>query len=190
MHVMGVPCIYLNTHEKIREFFVTHGDQFSGRIDMRSMNLRFTAGRGIASNDGLSWQENRRFVLSTLRDFGFGRGGTEQIIQNELQQLVETFAAEQGRPFNPLLPLNTATCNVITLLALGERGGSDDGFAALYEMMMRNFRTTNQVHDQLLMFFMRYVHSILCETYFRSQNRPKFQPNFTRIGSIKLTFAT
>lgn len=147
IRVLGTPCIYLNSHAKIRQYFIAHAAEMSGREDMRGVNHRMSAGRGLIMNDGLSWSEHRRFVLSTLRDFGFGRGGTEQIVQNELQHLKQAFAEHNGLPFNPRLALSMATCNVIGLLVFGERCASDPGFEALYQMIQTSLYASNDVHD-------------------------------------------
>ena len=36
-------------------------------------------------SEGKTWVEQRRFALRTLRDFGFGKQGMEEMIQDEVE---------------------------------------------------------------------------------------------------------
>jgi len=45
--------------------------------------------RGILFCDGdHTWNEQRRFALRNLRDFGFGKESMEVLLINELQELI------------------------------------------------------------------------------------------------------
>ena len=39
---------------------------------------------GVLQSEGRTWLEQRRFALRTLRDFGFGKSGMEQMIKEEV----------------------------------------------------------------------------------------------------------
>ena len=45
---------------------------------------------GIINTGGRVWQEQRRFALQKLKDFGFGRNGLDGVIQEEANELVES----------------------------------------------------------------------------------------------------
>jgi hypothetical protein len=48
-----------------------------------------TTGReGIINSYGRHWKEQRRFMLSTLRDFGFGKSSMEVMINEEVECFV------------------------------------------------------------------------------------------------------
>lgn len=122
----------------------------SARLNFTGIKHRLTAGRGIVLNDGQSWQDHRRFALSTLRDFGFGRGGTEQIIQNELQMMIESYEAKNGEAFDPRVSLNMATCNVICTLSFNERCGDDPFFTTLLELLNDSIKYEARAHEFFL----------------------------------------
>jgi len=48
--------------------------------------------------NGQHWQEQRRFALRTLRDFGFGKEGMEALVAEEVERLIELFEATKGKP--------------------------------------------------------------------------------------------
>ena len=45
---------------------------------------------GIINTGGRVWQDQRRFALQKLKDFGFGRNGLDGVIQEEANELVES----------------------------------------------------------------------------------------------------
>lgn len=80
-----------NDQETVRE--VLFNPDFDGRNDLfiarlRSENFNL---RGIFFIDGLFWQDQRRFTLRNMRDFGFGRRLEEYEleVQNEMQLMIQ-----------------------------------------------------------------------------------------------------
>ncbi len=48
---------------------------------------------GVLYGNGKTWHEQRRFTLTTLRDFGFGKESMEELIEAEAAELVnKTFS--------------------------------------------------------------------------------------------------
>jgi hypothetical protein len=74
---------------------------------------------GIIAGSGKLWQENRRFVMRTLRDFGFGKTALEDIIRAEALSVAKIFSSHKGRPFDVDYSLNVAILNVIWRMSAG-----------------------------------------------------------------------
>jgi len=111
----------------IQEALVKQKDAFAARPRMR---LGFTKKEemeiGLARANGEVWKIHRRFALSTLRDFGYGRPILEPRIRDEAEYLIEAFEKFGGAPFDPTASLQWATCNILLSMVFGRRYQSDD----------------------------------------------------------------
>ncbi len=65
---------------------------------IRDLRQNRTGREGVIFNTGMQWQEQRHFMLSTLKDFGFGRSSIEQIIAEEVREFMKylELKAENG----------------------------------------------------------------------------------------------
>ncbi|XP_037544923.1 cytochrome P450 2K1-like [Nematolebias whitei] len=89
---------------------------------------------GVAFSNGDAWKETRRFVLTTLRDFGMGKKMSEEIIIKECCYLIEEFEQFQDNAFSNTKLLNYAASNVISALMFGKRFDyKDPVFQAMVE---------------------------------------------------------
>lgn len=80
---------------------------------------------GIATTDGNEWRHLRRFSLSALKEFGFGKQSSiEAIINEEVDGfLTKIFAPAAGssEDFLVKFPFNISIFNIIWKLAAGKR---------------------------------------------------------------------
>lgn len=51
---------------------------------------------GVICSNGLTWRQQRRFCLTTLRVLGLGKQALELQLQHEAAELAEVFHQEQG----------------------------------------------------------------------------------------------
>jgi len=113
--------IVLNDYTNIRKAFVDNGDVFSGRPVMMREIPDMPAAKSLIMNEGLFWQEHRRFALSTFRNFGIGKSSIEPAIQDEIVYFLEALKEKQEKPFDIADLLGMSICNNICILEFGKR---------------------------------------------------------------------
>ena len=90
---------------------------------LKEVRSSVTGGEGIVNSQGRQWREQRRFMLSTLRDFGFGKSSMEDAIGEEVeffqQHLDEQL--ERGNVVSIQNFFNIAILNVLWRIVAGAR---------------------------------------------------------------------
>ena len=71
--------------------------------------------------NGQEWQEQRRFTLRNLRDFGFGKTSMESLIQEEIEKCMEVLGEEVGKTTQIGLKMNIAILNALWAILTGEK---------------------------------------------------------------------
>ncbi|XP_042642034.1 cytochrome P450 2J2 [Tyto alba] len=116
----GTWFVFVNGLRMVKEVLVNQGENFLDRPDIPIDSEVFSS-IGLVSSNGHLWKQQRRFTLSTLRNFGLGKRGLEERIQEECQCLVDVLEDEQGNPFNPQLKISNAVSNIICSVIFGNR---------------------------------------------------------------------
>uniref|UniRef100_A0A3B1IHR3 Cytochrome P450, family 2, subfamily P, polypeptide 6 n=1 Tax=Astyanax mexicanus TaxID=7994 RepID=A0A3B1IHR3_ASTMX len=120
IQIFGPRLVVLNGYKLVKKVYVDQGNDYADRPNVPM--LRDTVGdKGIVASNGYAWKQQRRFALSTLRNFGLGKKSLEPSIHLECRYLAEAISNEQGKPYDPRLLLNCAVSNVICVLVFGER---------------------------------------------------------------------
>lgn len=112
--------VVLNGFEVLKEALVNQGDSLSDRPDLPSQR-DVVHELGVIFSNGNIWKQQRRFALSTLRYFGFGKKSLEPIILEEFTHCAKDFNSYKGKPFNPHLIINNVVSNIICALVFGHR---------------------------------------------------------------------
>ncbi|XP_037702170.1 cytochrome P450 2D17-like isoform X2 [Choloepus didactylus] len=118
------PVVVFNGLTAVREALVHCGEDTSDRPPVpinEKVGYGAQAQGVVLARYGPAWREQRRFSVSTMRDFGLGRKSLEQWVTEEAACLCAAFADHAGRPFSPNLLLSQAVCNVIASLTHGRR---------------------------------------------------------------------
>uniref|UniRef100_A0A3Q1BAR8 Uncharacterized protein n=1 Tax=Amphiprion ocellaris TaxID=80972 RepID=A0A3Q1BAR8_AMPOC len=123
--------IVLNGLEALKEALITQRDSLADRPRLPLLEA-ITHGRGLNFSSGHMWRQQRRFALSTLRNFGFAKKSLQPVILDEFTHCAKEFRSYEGKPFNPHLVMNNAISNIICSLVFGHRFEySDEKFQKL-----------------------------------------------------------
>ncbi|XP_071421570.1 cytochrome P450 2J2-like [Pithys albifrons albifrons] len=176
-----------------KEVLVNQGDDFLERPDIPT---EVFSKMGLVSSSGHLWKAQRRFTLTTLRNFGLGKRSVEERIQEECRFLVDAFKDEQGNPFDPQFTLTNAIANIICSLVFGNRFDyHDEDFQNLlklmYETVMLHGAITTQLYNSFpsIMKFLPGAHqtifknSKLLDSYIKEQinkHREDWNPSESR----------
>uniref|UniRef100_A0A8B9XDH3 Cytochrome P450 n=1 Tax=Bos mutus grunniens TaxID=30521 RepID=A0A8B9XDH3_BOSMU len=118
------PVVVLNGLAAVREALVYRSQDTADRPPLavyEHLGYGPRAEGVILARYGDAWREQRRFSLTTLRNFGLGKKSLEQWVTEEASCLCAAFADQAGRPFSPMDLLNKAVSNVIASLTFGCR---------------------------------------------------------------------
>ncbi|XP_007444790.1 cytochrome P450 2C55-like, partial [Python bivittatus] len=128
------PMVVVCGYEAVKDALVTHSEEFGGRPSIPIIN-QLTKGYGLISED-VKWRTLRRFMLSTLRNFGMGKKSMAERISEEALCLVEKMAASEGQPFDFIPATTAAASNVMCSVVFGNRFSYEDkNFMELLETL-------------------------------------------------------
>ncbi|CAH1777735.1 unnamed protein product, partial [Owenia fusiformis] len=129
----------LHTYELVKEVY--SDDRF---VDRAPTPLDEFVFKGIVDVSGPRWREQRRFALSTLRDFGLGKNKIERKIQEEIASgLCGELDSKDGKAFDPSNLIAIAISNMICSLVFGHRFEYKD---EQFQGMVRR-QNENNVHS-------------------------------------------
>ncbi|CAI5692801.1 unnamed protein product [Oreochromis niloticus] len=117
--------VVLVGYDVVKEALVDQADDFTGRAPIpfiHNPNKKY----GIGSSNGERWRQLRRFTLTTLKDFGMGRKGMDEWIQEESEHMRDYIHKLKGSPFDPTFLLSCTVSNVICCLVFGQRFNYED----------------------------------------------------------------
>ncbi|KAL8173104.1 UNVERIFIED_CONTAM: hypothetical protein K2H54_040111 [Gekko kuhli] len=132
--------VILTGYETVKEALVNQADAFAGRARVPISEI-VSEGHGVILSHGENWKVMRRFMLTTLRDYGMGKRTTEDRIVEECHFLVQKLESYKGKPFETTVIMNAAIANVIVFILLGKRYDYEDPtFVRLLNLVNENIR--------------------------------------------------
>ncbi|XP_005498962.2 cytochrome P450 2J2 [Columba livia] len=141
--------VFVNGLRMVKEVLVNQGENFLDRPEMALYKEVFS-NRGLLSSNGHLWKQQRRFTLSTLRNFGLGKRSLEELIREECRYLVDAFGDEQGNSFDPHFKINNAVSNIICSVTFGNRFEyHDEDFQKLLRLIDESITKSGSVMSQL-----------------------------------------
>ncbi|XP_060222456.1 LOW QUALITY PROTEIN: cytochrome P450 2A3-like [Meriones unguiculatus] len=141
--------VVLCGQEAVKEALVDQAEEFSGCGELAFYNRLFK-GYGVVFSSGERAKQLRRFSITTLRDFGVGKRGIEERIQEEAGFLLEAFRKTNGATIDPTFYLSRTVSNVFSSIVFGDRFDYEDKeFLSLLRMMLGIFQFTATSKGQL-----------------------------------------
>ncbi|XP_076579792.1 cytochrome P450 2J6-like [Chaetodon auriga] len=140
--------VVLNRLEVLKEALINQGDSLADRPTLPLLQ-DVGHGLGVVFSNGTIWKQQRRFALSTLRYFGFGKKSLEPVILEEFTYCAKHFSSFEGKPFNPHLTVNNAVSNIICHLVFGHRFEySDERFRKLIKWFELGLQIESSIWSQ------------------------------------------
>ncbi|XP_035503548.1 cytochrome P450 2J4 [Scophthalmus maximus] len=139
--------VFVSGYKMLKEAVGTQAENFVDR-PYTPLSDRFCSGTsgGLFMSNGQTWKRQRRFALSTMRNFGLGKSLTEQSISEEVRYLLEEIEKEKGEPFRTSGLLNNAVSNIICQLVMGKRFDySDQNFQTMLKYLSEVIRLEGSI---------------------------------------------
>lgn len=114
----------LNDVKVIKE--VLSDVNFSIRPHIPLMELFSGGQQGVITTNGSVWEEQRRWSLRKLRDYGFGKTSMEGMIMDEVNETIERLNKTTGEYITVKDKLDVAVLNSLWTLLNGQRMKHDD----------------------------------------------------------------
>ncbi|XP_069087574.1 cytochrome P450 2D15-like isoform X2 [Pleurodeles waltl] len=155
--------VVVNGFEVMKEVLIHKSEEFADRAHFPMMDLmgyKDNCQGVIAGRYGNAWKEQRRFALTTMRNFGLGKKSLEKRVIEEARYLCSAFESEEGCPFDPHHFINNASSNVICSITFGDRFEYDDKqFYRLLDLLKEHMEAATGFLPQLFNFipWIRYI---------------------------------
>ncbi|KAM4022750.1 cytochrome P450 2D14-like [Anomaloglossus baeobatrachus] len=145
--------VILNGYEVHKEALIQRSEDIADRPRFPLFEHIGYAGdtKGLVlARYGSSWKEQRRFTLTTLRNFGMGKKSLEERVTEEAQFLCSEFKSQKDQ-FDPIFLINNAVSNVICSIAFGDRFEySNEKFQRLLRLFNASIKAQSGLLAQIL----------------------------------------
>ncbi|XP_041464534.1 cytochrome P450 2D6-like [Lytechinus variegatus] len=121
-NVFGTRFVILNSHDLVQEAF--QSPDINDRAPIlpcnRALNRPNTGLGLISENEGPFWKEQRRFVISNLRNVRKSNNNFEDLVIAEAAKLVKEFASRKCVAFDPADSIFVTASNVVIGIVTGK----------------------------------------------------------------------
>ena len=101
---------------------------------------------GVLNTEGSYWKEQRRFTISSLRDFGMGKHSLEYKIHEEIEAFSSKLKKQNGCAVDLHLLMNMTISNIICSIMFGDRLSYDDPeFIRILRIMNTMFEVSSNI---------------------------------------------
>ncbi|XP_048357497.1 cytochrome P450 2D15-like [Sphaerodactylus townsendi] len=147
--------VVLSGFKMIKEALGQKAEDFANRPHSPLFNLigfRKNCEGILMATYSSGWKEQRKFCVSTLKNFGMGKKTLEERVSEEAGFLCSEFKSRAGSPFNPQNLVNNAVGNIICTLTFGDRFEyNDETFLKLMHLTEDIMKTLTRNLPQLFL---------------------------------------
>lgn len=110
----------INDHKLMKELFSKTAS--TGRMTDNPAVHEYAKGpHGILNAVGQTWEQQRKFTVRTLRNFGFSKTSMEIMIMDEVKTMLTWFTKNEATPISGLRLFNAPVINSLWRIVTGER---------------------------------------------------------------------
>ncbi|XP_078407105.1 cytochrome P450 2U1 isoform X2 [Cetorhinus maximus] len=151
LHLGSRLLVVLSGFQMVRDALQRNAEVFSDRPTIPLITI-ITQRKGIVfAPYGVVWKQQRKFSLSTLRHFGFGKLDLEPKIIEELQFVKLEFSKAVGTAFSPFHVINNAVSNIICSMCFGKRFDyEDEEFRTMLSLIVRGMKLASNSPAMLI----------------------------------------
>ncbi|KAI6206174.1 hypothetical protein M3Y94_00877300 [Aphelenchoides besseyi] len=124
-----IPVVVFADYETIYDTLVKDAETYSGRQTFgKQSNILRDGLLGVVDTEGEMWRSQRRFILSTFRDFGMGKNLMQIKMHDQIEELFTDCSEEQNQKGVVDLPAHIERCvgSVICRMLFGHSFQKDD----------------------------------------------------------------
>ncbi|KAF8386599.1 hypothetical protein PRIPAC_75741 [Pristionchus pacificus] len=189
---MPYPVVNITDFETIRDVFKSN--DATGRMhNVLLETTRLCENGGIVNSDGPEWQEQRRFAISTLRDFGMGKNLMEEKVRLSARNMVEFIGKQEDLSNTDLRwSIQVFVANIINEFLFGFQYPFDD-CETLMNFVLGLNKAIEGISRSLLMpiiFMLPWARHIPFVRYFWRQHQQRFQKmiNYVSVQAKAIKF--
>ncbi|CAG7723409.1 unnamed protein product [Allacma fusca] len=105
---------------------------------------------GITLTTGQEWQDQRRFTLRHLRDFGFGKNSMEGLVLEEVDELLGWLKSQGNNPVCLNTKFNLAVVNSLWRIITGSRfSQSDPKLQGIFDKLFTATHPNSSFHSSM-----------------------------------------
>ncbi|XP_016139168.1 cytochrome P450 2J5-like [Sinocyclocheilus grahami] len=142
--------VFITGYKLVKEALVTQAENFVDRPYSPVQSRVYSGNAGLFFSNGEMWKKQRRFALSTLRNFGLGKKTMELAICEESRFLLDEIDKQKGAAFDPTILFNNAVSNIICQMVFGQRFDyADHQFRTMLKYISKSIQLEGSIWGQL-----------------------------------------
>ncbi|GMS94825.1 hypothetical protein PENTCL1PPCAC_17000, partial [Pristionchus entomophagus] len=173
---LPMPVVNIVDFETMKKAF--KGNDITGRMQNPLVEVtRMCENGGIISSDGADWQEQRRFAITTLREFGMGKNLLEEKVRLSARNMVDFIKKQDLQNTDLRLPIQLFVSNIINELLYGFQYPFDDCEKLMYFVLGLSEAITNVSESKLvaIIFMLPWTRHLPIISYFWGKHVKQFQ---------------